>query len=1062
MKKLLILLAALLLAAFSAVVPAYAAVIRFAEDALKNAPENQGIDLRAVPSYALLPYKFKRDVVEKRAAQVFRKNPVTRPVWDKGFMSEEMDEDLIFSSGSIEFWVAKPTGAEILLDLDRYAVAEKQRSPLEEKRLKEIALNYIQEQIPDVNLGELRCAKVRKLMNASGQLDAESKTVSEVTTEIANYVVVYERLVGGIPVVGPGEQVRVYLSVNGDVIGHSKVWRQLGEKTATKPVLSTNEIKSIFVKHHANDRVEKIEVDRLYFGYFAEGRYTTQKSLGPYYILGYTYGPYSKRVFERYDAYTGELVRPPLDEAPGTSKEEVQECPPGCTCLTEAEAQEKFGQYVKCSEKPCGSEQAVGAAALVPKYCFKPVEGCPAGCTCLSKEEGYNRGLDFCRDEKGNPVRCGVISEVYGEYKYCFQTGGECRYDYEKNVCVGPCPKGQVCQLNTIYRDPKTGKVTYAECHCKALPKEGAFRIGQRSCTVDGQVKEMDVAPFIRNSRTYTPVRYLAYALGLSDREIAWDPVARRVTLTRGAVKVELLIGRPVIIVNGEEQPIDVAPLIEQGRTFLPARFVVEAFGGAVAWDPLTQTVNIGATPTETSLVNAARIKQLTTKVHTDFRQLVLVQKLPVATALAQQKGFLLAQPEVQAVEELTGGNLLVTFKNGYRLLMLLGKDTLGSLPAAIPPVTDTIIKPPPGVWQYLMTCHPKSNKALIFDCLEDDMNAVTPKISQQLYSDLEAMGYTVTVMRNDEANLFNAALIDDGSYGVVFLRGHGGVVGSDFAFLVRPWYEDPPPWNSGYTGTIPASAFNHAAGKDQFGYCITGQFASTYWTNKAFPDTLFFLESCHGADPAGIPGMPTWTVNHGASVWLGWNASVSLGCGDNGTKLFFDQIKEGKNVGELLDAVFATGCRPPDLVAHPSGKDDCKLAAWGADPNEIAVADAQDFKLLKLVPSRDESQLEAGIEFYGAPNLAEFFFYVDTTGDAAADVLVRCHPANFEVYRQTSPGWFNTKVYTGTPVVSGKTYSLAVPWETAFGSANPVKVWLYDMTGKDRLPDSGSVALYR
>lgn len=595
MKKLVILLAALLLAAFSAVVPAYAVTIRFAEEALKNAPESQGIDLRSVPSYALLPYEFKRDVVEERAAQIFRKNPVTRPVWDKGFTSEEMDEDLIFSLGSIEFWVAKHTGAEILLDLDRYAVAEKQRSPLDEKRLKGIALNYIQEQIPDVSLGELRCAKVRKLMNASGQLDAESKSVSKVTTEIANYIVVYERLVGGIPVVGPGEQVRVYLSVNGDVIGHSKVWRRLGEKTATKPVLSTNEIIGIFMKHHANDRVEQIKVDRLYFGYFAEGRYTTQRSLGPCYILGYTYGSYSKRVLERYDAYTGELVKPPLDEPPGTPKEEVQECPPGCACLTEAEAQEKFGQYGKCSEKPCDYGQIATneAVGLVAKYCFKPVEGCPAGCTCLSKEEGYRRGLGFCRDERGNPIRCGVISAVYGEYKYCFRTEGECCYDYEKGVCVGPCPKGQVCQLNTIYRDPRTGKVIYAECHCKALPKEGAFRIGQRSYTVDGQAKEMDVAPFIRNSRTYTPVRYLAYALGLSDQEIAWDPAARRVTLMRGAVKVELLIGRPVIIVNGEEQPIDVAPVIKQGRAFLPARFVAEAFGFNVAWDAQNRAVSI-------------------------------------------------------------------------------------------------------------------------------------------------------------------------------------------------------------------------------------------------------------------------------------------------------------------------------------------------------------------------------------------------------------------------------------------------------------------------------------
>lgn len=238
-----------------------------------------------------------------------------------------------------------------------------------------------------------------------------------------------------------------------------------------------------------------------------------------------------------------------------------------------------------------GNQMQAPANSEVCEFSFESV--CPTGCTCLSKEEGYKKGLDFCRDEKGNPIQCGVINAAQGEYKYCFKSEGECHYDYEKGVCVGPCSKGQVCQLNTIYRDPKTGKVTYAECHCKTLPKEEAFRIGQRSYTVDDQAKEMDVAPFIRDNRTYTPVRYLAYMLGISDQEIAWDPTAQQVTLTRGAISVELFIGRQVIIINGEERSIDVAPLIEQGRTFLPARHVAEAFGAEVGWDPSGGTISI-------------------------------------------------------------------------------------------------------------------------------------------------------------------------------------------------------------------------------------------------------------------------------------------------------------------------------------------------------------------------------------------------------------------------------------------------------------------------------------
>jgi hypothetical protein len=478
---------------------------------------------------------------------------------------------------------------------------------------------------------------------------------------------------------------------------------------------------------------------------------------------------------------------------------------------------------------------------------------------------------------------------------------------------------------------------------------------------------------------------------------------------------------------------------------------------------------------------DAARITQLAGKVHTDLQRLVKVQKLRLPDAVVQQKTFLLSQPEVQEVRQLRGSNLMVRFKDGNELLMLLGEDRLGSVETAAPAqVQRTIVQPvqqvapaqqvnpvqqvapirqlDPGVVTALLPCAPKSNRALIFDCLEDDANVVSPKIWQQVKSDLESLGYVVTTRLNNNASLANAALIDNGEYGVVLMRGHGGDLGGDFAFLVRPWYTSYPPANSGYTGTIRASAYNHAAGATQFGYVITGAFSSAYWGDKAFPASIFFLESCHGADPGALPGMPTWTINHGAAVWLGWNESVSFHCGDNGTDLFFQKMKEQKSVGDAVAAVYATGCRPPELVTFPTNKDRCQLAVWKADPNEAAVTNSRDFKLLRLVSSG--TNLYATMSFYSTPVFDEFFFYVDTGGSAAAEVLVKCRPTSFEVYKQTQPGLYGNKVYTGTPSKSGNDYSIVVPWSASFGTADPLKIWLYDMTGKDRLPDSGSVML--
>ena len=58
-----------------------------------------------------------------------------------------------------------------------------------------------------------------------------------------------------------------------------------------------------------------------------------------------------------------------------------------------------------------------------------------------------------------------------------------------------------------------------------------------------------------------------------------------------------LQIGNPMMTVNGTQQEIDpgagTAPIVQNGRTLLPIRAIIEALGGTVDWDQDTQTVTI-------------------------------------------------------------------------------------------------------------------------------------------------------------------------------------------------------------------------------------------------------------------------------------------------------------------------------------------------------------------------------------------------------------------------------------------------------------------------------------
>lgn len=128
------------------------------------------------------------------------------------------------------------------------------------------------------------------------------------------------------------------------------------------------------------------------------------------------------------------------------------------------------------------------------------------------------------------------------------------------------------------------------------LVKSVVFAIGMDEYFINGQTPgvKMDAKAFIENDRTYVPVRYLGYALGLAPGDVAWDNDKLKATLTRGGTVLEMTVGKPEIITNGQAKAIDVAPLLKSEpawRTYLPARFVAEGLGYQVDWDAATQTV---------------------------------------------------------------------------------------------------------------------------------------------------------------------------------------------------------------------------------------------------------------------------------------------------------------------------------------------------------------------------------------------------------------------------------------------------------------------------------------
>ncbi len=117
--------------------------------------------------------------------------------------------------------------------------------------------------------------------------------------------------------------------------------------------------------------------------------------------------------------------------------------------------------------------------------------------------------------------------------------------------------------------------------------------IGNTAYVQDGVAKVTDVAPFIKDSRTFVAIRPVADAFGC---EIGWNEATQTVTLTRTDITVTIVIGSKDITVtrNGVVETVtaDVAAFIQNGRTVLPFRAIGNIFGATVNYDATTQSVS--------------------------------------------------------------------------------------------------------------------------------------------------------------------------------------------------------------------------------------------------------------------------------------------------------------------------------------------------------------------------------------------------------------------------------------------------------------------------------------
>lgn len=146
-----------------------------------------------------------------------------------------------------------------------------------------------------------------------------------------------------------------------------------------------------------------------------------------------------------------------------------------------------------------------------------------------------------------------------------------------------------------------------------------ALQIGNPIMTVNEKQIQIDkdgaVSPVLIEGRTYLPVRAIMEAMGGT---ADWDDKSQTAVLSYDDAQIALKINSATAYFNGEEKNIEAAPVILNGRTMLPIRFIAESFGFYVEWSSAEQLVTISKSKPEIQNVTDV------TKEHAEDRALIV------------------------------------------------------------------------------------------------------------------------------------------------------------------------------------------------------------------------------------------------------------------------------------------------------------------------------------------------------------------------------------------------------------------------------------------------------
>jgi hypothetical protein len=108
---------------------------------------------------------------------------------------------------------------------------------------------------------------------------------------------------------------------------------------------------------------------------------------------------------------------------------------------------------------------------------------------------------------------------------------------------------------------------------------------------INGHTIEADPPPILQKGSVFVPLRGVLEALGA---KVTYNAASSRIDIAQSGKSYALRTGQGFATADSKVVPLSAAPLLVEGRAFVPLRSLAELFGFRVQWLPSTRTVAIG------------------------------------------------------------------------------------------------------------------------------------------------------------------------------------------------------------------------------------------------------------------------------------------------------------------------------------------------------------------------------------------------------------------------------------------------------------------------------------